>query len=147
MRIVAVCGAAVLAVVGGAAPGAGAADAPAAGLAYHGSAVLSAGRVDVRFTPRNDGPKAVPDSTVRLRWSAPLAERQTLPKGCARADERTVTCPVGALAAGRTGQRIAVRVRLTGAPSEVLLEFATTPGGGAGTQRVLVLDTGDTYYF
>ncbi|KUL22509.1 hypothetical protein [Streptomyces regalis] len=154
MRVAAVCGAAVLATVGGVAPGAAAAGPPEAGLAYHGSADMSAGRVDVRFTPHNHGPSAVPESTVRLRWSEPLADRQVLPEGCASAEERVVTCRVGALDAGGVGERIALRVRLRGAPEEVSLEFDTVPSGGAadgargtGQQRVLVLDTGDTYYF
>ena len=45
---------------------------------------MVAGRVDVRFTPHNHGPGAVPDSAVRIRWSQPLADRQTLPLEPAR---------------------------------------------------------------
>ncbi|MFJ8537347.1 hypothetical protein [Streptomyces sp. NPDC093591] len=159
MRVAGVCGAAVVAAVGGVAPYAVAVDAGAGGrpetqLAYHGSAVLSGGRVDVRFTPHNHGPSALPASAVRLRWSEPLAERQVLPEGCGRAGERMVMCRVGALDAARAGKRIGLRVALRGTPSEVLLEFGTVRRGGApdghrGTdrQRVLVLDTGDAYYF
>jgi hypothetical protein len=144
---------AALAVMG-AAPGLPGAPGPEADLAYHGSVAMAGGRVDVRFTPRNHGPSAVPDATVRLRWSQPLADTQTLPEGCARSGERVVVCRTGALAADEVGERIELRVRLREAPSEVLLELDTVWGGGAvdgnranDQQRVLVLDTGDTYYF
>ncbi|WP_369171459.1 hypothetical protein AB5J49_27590 [Streptomyces sp. R28] len=136
------------------APYAGAVGRPEAGLAYHGSAVLSGGQVHVRFTPHNHGPSALPASAVRLRWSEPLADRQALPEGCGRAGERMVMCRVGALDAVGAGKQVELRVGLRGAPSEVLLEFGTVRSGGAadgdqgtGRQRVLVLDTGDTYYF
>ncbi len=149
LRVGAVAGAALA--VMGAAPGV---PGPEADLAYHGSAAMTAGRFDVRFTPRNHGPSAVPDATVRLRWSKPLADRQTLPEGCARSGDRVVVCRTGALAADEAGERIELRVRLAGTPSEVLLELDTVWGGGAvdgnranDQQRVLVLDTSDTYYF
>ncbi|MEV8545898.1 hypothetical protein [Streptomyces sp. NPDC051572] len=155
LRTLAVGGAALA--VMGAAPGLPAhpdIPGPEADLAYHGSATMTGGRVDVRFTPRNHGPSAVPDATVRLRWSKPLADSQTLPQGCARSGERVVVCRTGALAADAVGERIEVRVRLRDASSEVLLELDTVWGGGAvdgnranDQQRVLVLDTGDTYYF
>ncbi|MFF0010888.1 hypothetical protein [Streptomyces sp. NPDC005374] len=155
MRVLAVWGAAVAAgaVLGGggtAVAGGG----PEADLAYHGAASMSGGRVDVRFTPRNHGPASVPDATVRLRWSEPLVDRQVLPGGCARAEERVVLCRVGALAADEVGERVEMRVRLLGAPSEVLLEIDTVWNGGTvdrnrenDRQRVLVLDSGDEYYF
>ncbi|WP_390897563.1 hypothetical protein [Streptomyces justiciae] len=162
MRVLAVCVAAGLA-VGGMTPVAVAADgpddgwvafAPEADLAYHGAASMAAGQVDVRFVPRNHGPSAVPDATVRLRWSEPLANRQTLPDGCARSGARVVLCRVGALDADGLGERIELRVRLRGEPSEVLLEMDTVWSGGVvdrnranDRQRVLVLDTGDSYYF
>jgi hypothetical protein len=147
---------AALAVVGAGALPAGAvrnAD-PEADLAYHGAASMAGGTVDVRFTPRHHGLSAVPDATVRLRWSVGLADAQVLPVGCARSQERVVLCRVGALAADDIGEQIALRVRLLGAPSEVLLEIDTVSSGGAvgrnrvsDRQRVLVLDTGDEYYF
>ncbi|KUO21000.1 hypothetical protein [Streptomyces dysideae] len=158
MRVLAVCVAAMVA-VGGVAPaaqgtGRGGAGDPEADLAYHGSASMSSGRLEVRFTPRNHGPSAVPDATVRLRWSEPLADRQVLAEGCARSGARVVVCRVGALAADGVGEQIGLRVRLRGAPSEVRLELDTAWGGGAvdrnranDRQRVLVLDTGDAYYF
>jgi hypothetical protein len=158
MRVAAVCGAAVVAAVGGVSPAAGVVGrgGPGAELTYHGSAVMYGGRVDVRFTPHHHGSAAVPDSTatVRLRWSEPLAERQELPEGCARAGERIVWCRVGALEAGGVGEPVSLRVRLRDAPSEVQVEFETVWTGGAadgtlrsGQQQVLVLDTGDSYHF
>ncbi len=65
-----------------------------------------------------------------------------------------VVCRTGALAADGVGERIDLRVRLREASTEVLLELDTLWGGGAvdgnranDRQRVLVLDTGDSYYF
>ncbi|MFE9443369.1 hypothetical protein ACFYO2_31275 [Streptomyces sp. NPDC006602] len=154
LRCLAVCGAAAAVAVGGVAPAASAGDGPEADLAFHGSAAMASGVVDVRFTPRNHGPSAVSDATVRLRWSEPLALRQVLPGGCARSGLRVVLCRVGALAADGLGERVELRVRLRGAPSEVLLEIDTVWNGGVvdlnranDRQRVLVLDTGDEYYF
>lgn len=153
MRVLAVCVAAVMA-VGGVAPVAAAHHVPEADLAYHGAASMADGRVDVRITPRNHGPSAVPDATVRLRWSEPLANRQVLPGGCTRSGARVVLCRVGALAADGVGEQIGLRVRLRGEPSEALLEVDTVWSGGVvdrnranDRQRVLVLDTGDSYYF
>jgi len=148
-------GAAVLALVAGAAPGAGAEGRAAeAHLSFHGAAVLADGRLDVRFLPRNHGPAAVPDATVRLRWSAPLEDRDTLPRACVRAERRAVLCRVGPLPVDGLGEQIRLRVGLRGAPSEVLMEFDAVWSGGTvdrsrddDRRRVLVLDTGDTYYF
>ncbi|POX43821.1 hypothetical protein C3489_37475 [Streptomyces sp. Ru71] len=126
-----------------------------ADLAYHGSAVLSRGRVRVELTPRNHGPAAVPEAAVRLRWSVPLAaDGQRLPGGCVRTGERDVVCRTGSLAAGEVGERIDLDLRLRGRPAEVRLEIGTAWGGGvvdrdAANDRhhVLVLDTGDAYAF
>ncbi|MFF4034693.1 hypothetical protein ACFYZ2_33980 [Streptomyces sviceus] len=157
LRVRAVAGAVVAMVVGGGtavAVGGAGAPGPEADLAYHGAASMAGGLVDVRFTPRNHGPAAVPEATVRLQWSEPLVDEQTLPRGCARSAERVVLCRVGALAADGVGERVAMRVRLRGAPSEVLLEIDTVWNGGTvdrnrenDRQRVLVLDSGDQYYF
>ncbi|MFI6490516.1 hypothetical protein [Streptomyces sp. NPDC050564] len=152
MRVLGVVGSGAFLLGGAAAPGF--ALAPEADLAYHGYVSLAAGTVDVRFTPQNHGPTAVSDATVRLRWSAPLADVQWLPKQCARSGERTVVCRTGALAADGLGEEIGVTVRLVGVPSEVTLEIDTVWGGGAvdrnhanDRQRVLALDTGDSYLF
>jgi len=159
-----VVGTAVAALLLAAAPGAAGAGAsgaseiraggPEADLAYHGAAALAGGRLDVRFLPRNHGPSAVPEATVRLRWSAELEDRQELPQGCARSGERVVLCRLGALAADGLGEQVRLGVRLRGAPAEVLMEFDTVWRGGTvdrnrenDRQRVLVLDTGDPYYF
>ncbi|WP_239157791.1 hypothetical protein [Streptomyces sp. SID13726] len=155
MRMLVVWGAVgVAAVLGWGGGGSGSGGGPEADLAYHGAASMAGGRVDVRFTPRNHGPSAVPDATVRLRWSEALVDRQGLPAGCARSGERVVLCRVGALAADGLGERVELRVRLKGVPSEVLLEIDTVWGGGTvdrnrsnDRQRVLVLDSGDEYYF
>ncbi|MFE2720562.1 hypothetical protein ACFXKI_54325 [Streptomyces mirabilis] len=128
--------------------------APEADLAYHGSVAMAAGLVDLRLTPRNHGPSTVGDATVRLRWSAPLADVQRLPGACARSGEREVVCRTGPLAADVPGDEIRLRVRLRGEPSEATMEIDTVWGGGAvdrnhgnDRQRVLVLDTGDSYVF
>ncbi|QIZ01845.2 hypothetical protein HEP87_30580 [Streptomyces sp. S1D4-11] len=128
--------------------------APEADLAYHGSVSVAAGLVDVRLTPRNQGPSAVEDATVRLRWSAPLADVQRLPGACARSGERVVVCRTGPLAVDGLGDQIRLQVRLRGEPSEVTLEIDTVWGGGAvdrdhgnDQERVLALDTGDSYVF
>lgn len=127
---------------------------PEADLAYHGAVSLDRGRIDLRVTPRNHGPSAVADATVQLTWSAPLAARQQLPDGCARLGARVVVCRTGTLAADGVGEQIGLRVRLRGMPAEVELEIGTVWSGGVvdrnrgnDRQRVLVLDTGDAYYF
>ncbi|MBV1938439.1 hypothetical protein KUF83_17975 [Streptomyces sp. BV286] len=133
-------------------PAAGAA--PEADLAYHGYLSMTGGQVDLRMTPQNHGPVGVADATVRLRWSVPLADEQRLPAGCARAEVRAVLCRTGALPAAGWGRTVSMTVRVKGAPSEVTLGIETVWGGGAvdrnhhnDRQRVLVLDTGDTYVF
>ncbi|MGW0996778.1 hypothetical protein ACWD5V_26530 [Streptomyces sp. NPDC002523] len=127
---------------------------PRGDLSFHGSAVLNGDLMEVRLTPRNNGPTAVPDASVRLTWSVPLAERQRLPAGCARTDDRSVVCATGALAVGGVGKRIRVPVRLKGRPDEVTVEVETAWAGGVvdadrsdDRLAVLVLDTGDAYSF
>ncbi|MFF4489595.1 hypothetical protein ACFY0F_24375 [Streptomyces sp. NPDC001544] len=152
VRGLAVGGVAGLAVVmGGGAAWAGDAGAD---VVYHGSAVMAGDQVEVRLTPRNNGPSAVVDASVRLRWSVPLAEVQQLPAGCVREEERAVVCRTGSLAVDGVGERIVLSVRLKERPPELTLEFETAWGGAAGDagkahdrQRVLVLATGDTYAF
>ncbi|MEU3858913.1 hypothetical protein AB0F03_16310 [Streptomyces sp. NPDC028722] len=131
-----------------------AAPAPEADLSLHGSVVLDADRVDLLLTPRNEGPGAVSDVTVRLRWSVPPAGRQELPAGCLRADERTVLCRTGALAADAAGEQLHVPVRLAEPVAEVTLDIDTVWLGSAVDANpsndrltVLVLATGDSYAF
>ncbi|MFI7299003.1 hypothetical protein [Streptomyces sp. NPDC050121] len=140
----------------GAAGGAIAGDAATeADLSYHGFAVMDGPRVDVRLTPHNHGPGDVADATVRLRWSVPLAAgEQRLSAGCARTGRQEVVCRTGALAADGPGEQIVLRVWLRGRPREVTMAVDTLWGGGAvdrnrsnDRQQVLVLDTGDAYFF
>ncbi|MEU2064075.1 hypothetical protein [Streptomyces sp. NPDC013455] len=131
-----------------------AAPVPEADLALHGTAVMDGDRVEVRLTPRNNGPAEIADATVRLRWSAELADRQELPARCAREDERTVLCGTGVLAADGTGEQLRVPVRLRDRPQEVTLEVDTAWSAGVVDNdrtndrvKVLVLATGDGYAF
>ncbi|MEU6818309.1 hypothetical protein [Streptomyces sp. NPDC046860] len=125
-----------------------------ADLAFHGWAVIDGDRMDVRLTPRDHGPSAVPEASVRVRWSVPPAGAVTLPQGCTRTGERTVVCGTGALAAGEAGQEIRLSVRLRVPAPEVTLEVETAWNGGVADPdrsndrlRVLVLPTGDEYSF
>ncbi|MCX5131677.1 hypothetical protein OOK06_06115 [Streptomyces sp. NBC_00340] len=134
--------------------GLGGAVTPEADLAYHGTASMASGLVDVRLTPRNHGPDPVDDATVRLRWSAALGDAQVLPVGCARSGERVVVCRTGALPADGPGEEIRMTVRLREVASEVTVGLDTVWGGGSvdrnhanDRQQVLVLDTGDAYAF
>ncbi|MGW4566119.1 hypothetical protein ACWEN3_28145 [Streptomyces sp. NPDC004561] len=131
-----------------------AAPVPQAALSYHGSVVMNGDQVEVRLTPRDNGPGPVPDATVRLRWSVALADTQRLPARCVREDERTVLCGTGALTEDAPGEQLRVPVRLRKGPAEVTLEVATAWSGGAVDKdrtddrlSVLVLDTGDAYAF
>lgn len=153
MRVPVVGAAAVGVVLAVALPG-GAVGAPEADLAYHGVVSMVGGRVDLRLTPRNYGPSAVPDATVRLRWSVAPVNRQSLPAGCVRSGARVMLCRVGALAAKAVARPIRLRVRLPGTPSEVRVEIDTAWNGGTvdrhrhnDRERVLVLATGDEYSF
>ncbi|MFF0228000.1 hypothetical protein [Streptomyces sp. NPDC004629] len=152
-RVLAVWGAAALAAVAAAGP-AGAAGAPEADLAYHGSAVLTGDRVDIRFTPRNHGPSAVPGASVQLRWSVPLADRQELPAGCARTGERELVCGTGPLAEDGVGEQIRLMVALRERPAEVTVELDTVWSGGTwdrdrtnDREQLVILNTGDSYAF
>ena len=149
-----------LAVVGAMAAGAlvlgtgGAAWAGDADLEVHGSAMMSGGVMEVRLTPANHGPDAVADATVRLSWSAALADEQRLPAACARTGDREVVCGTGPLAVELPGEQLVVPVRLREQPSEVTLAVDVAWSGGVvdhdrtnDRQRVLVLATGDPYAF
>ncbi|WP_247706689.1 hypothetical protein [Streptomyces liliiviolaceus] len=141
-------------VAGARAGGAGAGGAPEADLAFHGRLWMDDGRVELRMTPQNHGPVGVDDATVRLRWSAPLADEQRLPAGCARSGARAVLCRTGALPADGWGRTLTLAVRLRGEPGEVTMGIDAVWGGGAvdrnhrnDRREVLVLDTGDSYAF
>ncbi|MFF8646650.1 hypothetical protein ACF06D_00165 [Streptomyces griseoluteus] len=127
---------------------------PRADLAFHGHAVIDGDRMEVRLTPRDHGPAAVPEASVRVRWSAGPAGTVTLSPGCARTGERTVVCGTGALVAGQAGEEIRLGVRLRVPAPEVTLEVETAWNGGVTDPdrtndrlRVLVLPTGDEYSF
>ncbi|WHM37303.1 hypothetical protein [Streptomyces sp. BPTC-684] len=125
-----------------------------ADLAYHGHVSLWAGRVGVWVEPSNHGPAAVPDTTVRLRFSAPLAGAEQLPPGCLRGSPETVLCSTGAMRAAGAGRPIALDLRVAGSPAEVVVNINTSWSGGAGdrnpdnnTHRVLAPATGDKYAY
>ncbi|MFF7383670.1 hypothetical protein [Streptomyces griseoluteus] len=127
---------------------------PRADLAFHGRAVIDGDRMEVRLTPRDHGPAAVPEASVRMRWSVAAAGAVTSSPGCARTGERTVVCGTGALAAGQAGEEIRLVVRLRVPAPEVTLEVETVWNGGVTDPdrtndrlRVLVLPTGDEYAF
>ncbi|MFJ4007933.1 hypothetical protein ACIPWL_31450 [Streptomyces sp. NPDC090023] len=131
-----------------------AAPAPRADLAFHGHAVIDGDRMEVRLTPRDHGPAAVPEASVRVRWSVGPAGAVTLSPGCARTGERTVVCGTGALVAGQAGEEVRLGVRLRVPAPEVTLEVETAWNGGVADPdrtndrlRVLVLPTGDEYSF
>lgn len=131
-----------------------AAPTPRADLAFHGQAVIDGERMDIRLTPRDHGPAAVPEASVRVRWSVGPAGAVSLSPGCARTGERTVVCGTGALVAGQAGEEIRLGVRLRVPAPEVTLEVETAWNGGVTDPdrsndrlRVLVLPTGDAYSF
>ncbi|MFJ3309006.1 hypothetical protein ACIPSA_39375 [Streptomyces sp. NPDC086549] len=127
---------------------------PEADLEYHGSALMVGDRMGVTFTPGNHGPSAVADASVQLRWSVPLADRQSLPDECVRAGERVVVCRTGALPANGSGKRIELGVLLKSSAPEVTVEIDTAWSEGTvdgnrsnDKARVMVLETGDSYVF
>ncbi|MFC7309983.1 hypothetical protein ACFQVC_37925 [Streptomyces monticola] len=128
--------------------------APEADVAYHGYASMWEGRLGVWLTPQNHGPSDVADATVRLRYSAPLADRQQLPDRCLRAGTRVVLCRTGELKAGGWGEEIPMDLKLRGKPSEATVRIDTLWNGAASDRnvknnehKVLTLDTGDSYFF
>ncbi|MFE0508374.1 hypothetical protein [Streptomyces sp. NPDC058964] len=153
-KVLAVWAAVPVAVVVAVAGPARAGGTPEADLEYHGSAVMSGDRMDVRLVPGNHGPSAVDEASVQLRWSVPLADRQSLPDGCVRTGERVVVCGTGALPADGLGKPIDLGVVLKDGAPEVTLEIDTAWSDGTvdanrsnDQARVLVLDTGDAYVF
>ncbi|MFD9292461.1 hypothetical protein ACFWBV_30115 [Streptomyces sp. NPDC060030] len=128
--------------------------APEADVAHHGRVVLRGERIEVRLRTGNRGPSPLADATVRLRFSAPLAAHQRMPRGCLRGDSRTVLCGAGPLRVAGKARRTALVLRVTGRPAEVAVRVDTVWNGGASdrnrrndTHEVLVLSTGDAYVF
>ncbi|MFJ7204717.1 hypothetical protein ACIQWR_14395 [Streptomyces sp. NPDC098789] len=128
--------------------------APEADVSYRGRVKLSAGRLAVWVVPENQGPAPLANTTLRLRFSAALADGQELAEGCARAGQREVMCETGALPAHGPGRHIGLRLWLKERPSEVVVRVDTWWNGGANDRNhandehtVLALDTGDSYSF
>nr|WP_188276609.1 hypothetical protein [Streptomyces sp. CBMA152] len=125
-----------------------------ADLAYHGHVSFWNGRVGVWVEPSNHGPGAVPDATVRLRFSVPLAGVEELPPGCLRGSPETVFCSTGPMRAAGAGRPFALDLRVAGSPAEVVVNISTSWSGGArdrnpnnNTHRVLAPATGDKYAY
>ncbi|MFK8910989.1 hypothetical protein, partial [Streptomyces sp. YS-3] len=125
-----------------------------ADIAYHGHISLWSGRVGVWVEPSNHGPTAVPDATVRLRFSSPLTGAEPLPPGCLRGSTETVLCSTGAMRAAGAGRPIALDLAIAGSPAEVVVNINTSWSGmtgdrnpGNNTHRVLAPATGDKYAY
>lgn len=127
---------------------------PEADVAYHGRVSLSQGRLRVWVVPQNEGPAALPNTTLRLRLSAELADRQQLAEGCVRVGPREVVCETGALPLHGRGRHIGLLLELKQRVPEVVVRIDTWWNGGAADRdlsnnqhAVLALDTGDSYAF
>ncbi|MFD3737339.1 hypothetical protein [Streptomyces sp. NPDC058629] len=134
--------------------GATAAPAPRADLSHHGYVTLWGDRIAIRIRSENRGPSDVTASTVRLRFSAPLAASQELPYGCLRAGKATVLCETGGLRSAGGARQTALDLTLTGSPDEVVVRLDTVWSGGArdtdrenDVHQVLAPATGDAYAF
>ncbi|MFJ6798964.1 hypothetical protein [Streptomyces sp. NPDC091268] len=137
-----------------AAGAAGPAVGPEADVAYHGRVALARGQVRILLVPQNEGPAALPNTTVRLRLSADLADRQQWSGGCARAGVREVVCETGGLPPHGPGRHLGLVLALREEAPEVVVRIDTWWNGGATDRNhannehvVLALDTGDTYAF
>ncbi|MEU3056195.1 hypothetical protein [Streptomyces griseus] len=147
--------AAPVAPAGSAEPAASAASAASeADIAHHGHVAFWSDQLEIRLRTANRGPADVPASTVRLRFSEPLAVRQQLPPGCLWGGRAAVLCETGALAKGGQTRRTALDLRLAGRPAEVVVRVDTVWSGGArdadsanDTHTVLAPSTGDPYAF
>ncbi|KAB2589229.1 hypothetical protein [Streptomyces arboris] len=135
------------------APGA-AAPAPRADLSHHGYVSLWGDHIAIRIRSENRGPSDVTASTVRLRFSAPLAARQELPYGCLRGGKATVLCETGGLRFAGGARQTALDLTLAGRPDEVVVRLDTVWNGGArdtdrtnDVHEVLAPATGDAYAF
>ncbi|MCD9903702.1 hypothetical protein LUR56_34185 [Streptomyces sp. MT29] len=140
------------------APGAAAAPAaapvPRVDLSHHGHVSLWGDRIAIRIRSENRGPSDVTASTVRLRFSAPLAASQELPYGCLRGGKATVLCETGGLRSAGGARQTALDLTLTDRPDEVVVRLDTVWSGGArdtdrtnDVHEVLAPATGDAYAF
>ncbi|MGW2669351.1 hypothetical protein ACWC5F_14905 [Streptomyces sp. NPDC001272] len=143
----------LVAALAGAGP-AGAWAGPEADVAYHGRVSLVKGRLTVWMVPRNEGPSALANATVRVRLSADLADVQEPAGGCVRAGVREVVCETGPLPEHGPGRHIGLVLGLREKPAEVAVRIDTGWNGGATDRNrannelvVLALDTGDAYTF
>ncbi|MFB7229645.1 hypothetical protein ACFCY9_18155 [Streptomyces fimicarius] len=125
-----------------------------ADIAHHGHVAFWSDQLEIRLRTANRGPADVSASTVRLRFSEPLAVRQQLPPGCLWGGRAAVLCETGALAKGGQTRRTALDLRLAGRPAEVVVRVDTVWSGGArdadsgnDTHTVLAPSTGDPYAF
>ncbi|MFE9256580.1 hypothetical protein [Streptomyces sp. NPDC006879] len=125
-----------------------------ADVSYHGQVALTEDRLGVWLVPQNSGPSAVPNTTVRLRFTTDLADRQRLEPGCARVGPRVLVCETGPLPAHGSGRHIGLALRLKAKPSETVVRIDTWWNGGAtdrdlrnNEHAVLALNTGDPYAF
>ncbi|WP_239009199.1 hypothetical protein [Streptomyces sp. CFMR 7] len=137
-----------------AAPAVPAAPAPAADLAHHGYVSAWGDHVAIRIRSENLGPSDVAASTVRLRFSEPLAVRQELPHGCLRSGRATVLCETGGLRFRGGARQTALDLRLAEGHDEVVVRLDTVWNGGArdadrtnDAHEVLAPATGDAYAF
>ncbi|MFF2526368.1 hypothetical protein [Streptomyces liangshanensis] len=128
--------------------------APEADLAHHGQVVLGDGQLHVWVGSENHGPSGLPDATVRLDFSVPLAPGQEVPPVCLWGGDRTVLCRTGELRAGGRARGVALGLRTLGTPAEVVVDVDTAWNGGASDRnpennrhRVLAPATGDPYVF
>ncbi|MEU3972036.1 hypothetical protein [Streptomyces bacillaris] len=138
----------------GAVPAVPAAPAPSADLAHHGYVSVWGDHVAIRIRSENLGPSDVAASTVRLRFSEPLAVRQELPHGCLRSGRATVLCETGGLRSRGGARQTALDLRLAGSHDEVVVRLDTVWNGGArdadrtnDAHEVLAPATGDAYAF
>lgn len=137
-----------------AAPDVPAAAASAADLAHHGYVSAWGDHVAIRIRSENLGPSDVAASTVRLRFSEPLAVRQELPHGCLRSGRATVLCETGGLRFRGGARQTALDLRLADRHDEVVVRLDTVWNGGArdadrtnDAHEVLAPATGDAYAF
>ncbi|MDT0495184.1 hypothetical protein RM717_32320 [Streptomyces griseus] len=127
---------------------------PEADLSHHGHVSLWGDRIAIRIRSENRGPSDVPASTVRLRFSEPLAPRQELPYGCLRSGGAAVLCETGGLRSRGGARQTALDLKLASSPDEVVVRLDTVWNGGVrdtnpknDAHEVLAPSTGDAYAF